>query len=268
MAETLTVDTTPDSEVLTADEQDSLEIGKSMQEAQDNLLAGKYKNAEELESAYIELSKKLGQDGQEENKAEAENESEEVLQEESEEGAKEPSPAVALITEASEEYWNNDGNLAPETVEKFSSMSSKDLVNAYLEIQKNNPQQQAESQGDLSEAAVNNIQNSVGGEQEYQNLVNWASQNLNEQEVGAFDSIINTGNTQAIQLAVAGLKSKYDSVNGSEGVMYSGKAAKSSGQVFRSQAEVVDAMSDVRYDRDPAYRRDILEKLERSDLNF
>ena len=40
MEETLKVDTTPDSEVLTADEQDSLEVGKSMQEAQENLLAG------------------------------------------------------------------------------------------------------------------------------------------------------------------------------------------------------------------------------------
>ena len=269
MAETLTYDSGVDTESrednLTPDEQDSLKVGTEIVNEQEQLLAGKYENAQELEKAYIELEKKLGSNDQD-NKAEAEQE--EVLPEESEESSKESSPAVALITEASEEYWNNDGNLAPETVEKFSSMSSKDLVNAYLEIQKNNPQQQAESQGDLSEAAVNNIQNSVGGEQEYQNLVNWASQNLNEQEVGAFDSIINTGNTQAIQLAVAGLKSKYDSVNGSEGVMYSGKAAKSSGQVFRSQAEVVEAMSDVRYDRDPAYRRDILDKLERSDLNF
>ena len=60
MAETLTVDTTPNTEVLTADEQDSLEIGEQMQTAQDNLLAGKYKDAQELEKAYIELQGKLG----------------------------------------------------------------------------------------------------------------------------------------------------------------------------------------------------------------
>ena len=51
MAETLTVDTTPDTEVLTADEQDSLEIGEQMQTNQENLLAGKYKDAQELEKA-------------------------------------------------------------------------------------------------------------------------------------------------------------------------------------------------------------------------
>ena len=71
MAETLTVDPTPVAEVagevegvqLTAEEQDSLQVGEGIQENQDQLLAGKYKDAESLEKAYIELQKKLGQDG-------------------------------------------------------------------------------------------------------------------------------------------------------------------------------------------------------------
>ena len=51
--------------------------------------------------------------------------------------------------------------------------------------------------------------------------------------------------------------------------MYTGKAPTSTSQdVFRSQAELVAAMSDARYDRDPAYRQDIIEKLDRSDLDF
>ena len=50
--------------------------------------------------------------------------------------------------------------------------------------------------------------------------------------------------------------------------MLTGTAPKSSGSVFRSQQEMVAAMSDPRYENDPAYRQDILEKLERSDLNF
>ena len=37
---------------------------------------------------------------------------------------------------------------------------------------------------------------------------------------------------------------------------------------FRSQAELVSAMNDPRYESDEAYRNDVLEKLERSDLNF
>ena len=64
MAETLTFENTQEAtsvENLTPDEQDSLQVGEAMQEAQDDLLAGKYKNAQELEKAYVELSKKLGE---------------------------------------------------------------------------------------------------------------------------------------------------------------------------------------------------------------
>ena len=64
MAETLTVDTTPQTETvtenLTADEQDSLAVGEKLVEQQEQLLAGKYKDAAELEKAYVELQKKLG----------------------------------------------------------------------------------------------------------------------------------------------------------------------------------------------------------------
>ena len=50
--------------------------------------------------------------------------------------------------------------------------------------------------------------------------------------------------------------------------MLSGKAADSRGDVFRSQAELVAAMADPRYDSDPAYRADVVEKLNSSDLEF
>ena len=62
MAETLTMEPNVEKtsiENLSAEEQDSLQVGEQMQEAQDNLLAGKYKNAEELEKGYLELQQKL-----------------------------------------------------------------------------------------------------------------------------------------------------------------------------------------------------------------
>ena len=67
---------------------------------------------------------------------------------------------------------------------------------------------------------------------------------------------------------MSGLKAEYDNANGVEGRMVTGKAPQNSGDVFRSQAELVRAMSDSRYDSDPAYRQDIIEKLDRSDLEF
>jgi len=272
MAETMTydpgTDTVTTENTLTAEEKESLAVGEEMQNQQEQLLAGKYKNAQELEKGYIELQKRLGDDGKEEKpEAEAETESEEVLQEEPEEGSKEPSPAVALVTEASEEYYANEGKLSEETIEKFSSMSSKDLVNAYMDIVKNNPQEQA-APVDIADGDINRIKNSVGGEKTYDNMIRWADQNLDKQASEAFDNVVGTGNVQMIQLAVAGLKAQFDEANGYEGRMLTGKGAKTSSDVYQSQPELVAAMSDPRYDSDPAYRRQVMEKLDRSDMNF
>ena len=267
MAETLTVDTTPDSEVLTADEQDSLQVGEQMAEAESQLLAGKYENAEQLEKAYIELQKKLGENGEEPEAGDStEDESEEAESDEPELSA-----GASLIGDASAE-WAEKGELAPETMAKFSSMSSQDLVNAYIEMQANAPDQLAEQEAsvpDLSDSDVNSIKNSVGGDQSYNQVIQWASQNLNQTEIDAFDSIISNGNAEAIQLVVNGLKSRFDSANGYEGRMLTGKGASAAPvDGFRSQAELVAAMADPRYDNDPAYRNDVLTKLDRSDLNF
>ena len=265
MAEnTFTVDTTPQTETmsdnLTADEQDSLAVGEKLVGEQEQLLAGKYKDAQELEKAYVELQKKLGS-----------NESEDVEQTSATEDETEEtslSDGASLISSANDEYYANDGKLSEETLEKFSGMSSKELVEAYLEIQNTDAFKKQGEVADLSEADINNVKNFAGGEAQYDNLITWANSNLDDKAKEAFDSIVNTGSGDAIKIAVSGLKSQYEAANGYEGKMYTGKAPKGNTDVFRSQAELVAAMSDKRYDRDPAYRQDIIEKLDRSNLDF
>lgn len=262
MAETLTYDNTPEAEVLTPDEQESLQIGEQLQEEQEQLLAGKYTNAEELEKAYIELQRKLGDsdEGDEEEVSEDEGGGEEGEKTEAE-----YTEAQTLISNASQEYAET-GNISDEMMEQFGEMSSQELVEAYMNIQANAPEAVAE---ELSESEVNSIKNSVGGDQAYDSVMQWAGENLDPDQVDAFDNIIATGNSTAIQMMVNGLKAQYDSSNGYEGRMLSGKSANAgSSDVFRSQAELVAAMSDSRYESDPAYRNDLLEKLDRSDLNF
>jgi len=266
MAETLSYQPETTTETvatdLTPDEQESLEIGEKLQGEQEQLLAGKYKDAAELEKAYIELQKKLGSSEKEEDTEQASAEEETPEEPKMSEGA-------SLITSASEEYRDSDGKLSDETLAKFSSMSSQDLVKAYMEVQSNPEFQQGRTQAaDLSETEINNVKNSVGGDQAYDNIMKWAGQNLTEQEIQAFDDVVEFGGVQAVQLAVSGLKSRYEQANGFEGKMYTGKPPKTGGDVFRSQQELVRAMSDPRYENDPAYRQDIIEKLDRSDLEF
>ena len=265
MSETYSYDNTPETEVLTAEEQDSLQVGEQLVAEQEELLAGKYKSTEDLEAAYLSLQKKLGQ---EEEEVDYESSDEGYEEEEgSDEEISENAPAVSLINEASEEYYANEGTLSEETIEKFSEMSSQDLVNAYLEIQQNNPQ--ANPQGiEMSDAQVNSVMNAAGGEANYNRIVEWAASNLDNRSIDAFDSVVDSGNPAAINIAFAGLKSRYEDANGYEGRMLSGKAASSGGDLYRSQAELVAAMSDPRYDTDPAYRADVVEKLNQSDLQF
>ena len=264
MAETLSYQepqnvTTMDN--LSAEEQDSLAVGEQLSEQQDQLLAGKYKNAQELEKAYIELQGKLG-----ENKEDTETA---TATEEKPEDTPQMSEGATLITDASKEYFDNNNKLSDETLAKFSAMSSQDLIKAYMEVQSSPEfQQQQAAPAEISEAQVNQIKNAAGGDAAYSNIINWSKANLPKEQLSAFDNVVDTGNVQAINLAVAGLKAQYDNANGVEGRMVTGKPPTNSGDVFRSQAELVAAMSDARYDRDPAYRQDIIEKLDRSDLEF
>ena len=250
MAETLTYDPTPaDAPELNADEQDSLAVGEEMQEAQDQLLAGKYKNAQDLESAYLELQKKLGT-------GDTEPETTRVEEPESDE----PS-TISFLNDASSEYSEN-GELSAETMSKLTEMSSEELVKAYIENQGN------QESATLTDAQVSSIKAKAGGDTQYETIVTWASENLEASSIEGFDTLIETGNTKAIEFAVAGLKAMYEAQNGSEGKMVTGKAPRTDGETFKSQAEVVAAMADPRYDRDPAYRDEIVNKLERSNVNF
>ena len=260
MTEKLTYDPTPaDAPEFTPDEQDSIAVAEKLGEQESELLAGKYESAEQLEEAYLELQKKLGSNDDDDEAEDTTLDEDEVEYDEN------VVTGIETIQSASDEYYANEGKLSEETMEKFGEMSSKDLVEAYMAIQENSDP--SDSYPDLSDSDMDTVYNSVGGEKEYNNLTSWAAENMEDRALDAFNSVIDQGNPVAIQLAVAGLKAEYDNKEGYEGRMLTGKAAKGS-DAFRSQAEVVEAMSDPRYDRDPAYCQDLYDKLERSNVKF
>ena len=261
MTETLNYDPTdPDAPEFSEDEQDSLEVAEKLGEQENDLLAGKYRNAEDLEEAYLELQKKLGSDDDDVEYDEDEYDEDEVEYDEA------TVAGIETIQSASDEYYENEGALSAETMEKFGNMDARDLVEAFMAIQENTDP--AESYPDLSDAEMNTVYNSVGGEAEYEKLTSWAADNMDDRALEAFNTVVDQGNPTAIQLAVAGMKAEYDNTEGYEGRMLTGKAAQNSRDGFRSQAEVVQAMSDPRYDKDPAYRQDLYDKLERSNVAF
>ena len=261
MTETLNYDPSdPNAPEFSEDEQNSLEVADKLGQEENELLAGKYQNAEDLEQAYLELQKKLGSDDDDDDVEDTTLDEDEVEYDEA------VVAGIETIQEASDEYYANEGAISEETMGKFSGMSATDLVEAYMAIQENTDP--SESYPDLSDSEINTVYNAVGGEEQYNNLTSWAADNMDDRALDAFNSIVDQGNSTAIQIAVAGMKAEYDNQEGYEGRMLQGKAAENSRDGFRSQAEVVAAMSDPRYDRDPAYRQDLYDKLERSNVQF
>jgi len=251
---TLNYDPTPaDAPELNEAEVEALAIGEKQAQEEQAMYAGKFKDAEALEQAYMELQQKLGEQS-------TEGEQDEPVEEE-------VNPLTEYITSASEEYYANNGQLSEETIEKLAQTDSKELIQMYLDnLQGANPMEPQVA--DLTEQDVVAIKQTAGGDAEYKQLMSWAASSLPEDIVTGFDSLVNSGNRQAIQLAVMGIKAQYEANNGYEGEMLTGKGAPNKADVFRSQAEVIQAMQDPRYDKDPAYRQDVFNKLDRSNLAY
>ena len=257
MAETLTMEPNVEKtsiENLSAEEQDSLQVGEKMQEAQDNLLAGKYKNAEELEKGYLELQQKLS------NKEEAP--AEEPQAEQTEE-AEESTLLERMWDEAT-----SGSEFSQELTEELEGMSAKELANMYLDYRQANQANPPENR-DFSAEEITQLKGIVGGDANYTNMIDWAQKSMNEQEISMFDQVMQKGDPLAAFFAVRSLAYAYNDAVGYDGNMVQGKAPRQSNDQFRSQQEVVRAMGDPRYDDDPAYRREVMDKLERSpNVNF
>ena len=120
----------------------------------------------------------------------------------------------------------------------------------------------------LSEAQANQLMEMVGGEKAYKSMIDWAGQNLSPEEIQMYDAVMGKGDPSSIFFAVQALNNKYSDAVGSDGQMLTGRSAANSGSAFRSQQELVSAMADPRYDRDPAYRQEVMQRLENSDVQF
>jgi hypothetical protein len=130
-------------------------------------------------------------------------------------------------------------------------------------------QEEEADSGKLTEQQANQLFDMVGGESSYKDMLSWAGDALSKEEIEMYDSVMADGNANAIFFAVQALNGKYTDAVGKDGQLLTGRsAAPAADNSFRSQSELVAAMSDKRYDSDPAYRSDVMRKLENSDLEF
>jgi hypothetical protein len=234
-----------------AEELDSLAVGERLAEQEQQLLAGKYQSAEELERGYLELQKRLSSPAEEEPQVEEAPEAEEEEEEIEVDGD--------LFDAIMESY--RTGEWDDNLVEEVGKMDPIDVANMFLTKQGEAQQTEVATEEDVTQ-----IQDSVGGVDEYQNMLQWAGQNLSEQEINLYDAAMDRGDPLTMFFAAQALNSRYQDAVGYDGEMLTGSAPRNTSNAFRSQAELIAAMSDPRYDKDPAYRQDIADKLAVSNI--
>ncbi len=161
--------------------------------------------------------------------------------------------------------------------------SPDDLLKAYQELEKKlssrtgyekaegepeaTEDQSAEEESPiLSQEEETTILESIGGEETFRSVQQWAKENLDPAELEAYNREVNSGDYYRARNALQSLHYAYQDNTGYEPELIGGKLSANSSDVFRSSQEVMAAMSDPRYLQDSAYTQDVQDKLLRSDV--
>ncbi len=214
-------------------------------------LPEKFKSVEDMAKAYSELESKLG------NKQEQQQETDEL-----DEQVKQSSSEVADALDAKgldfevfqQEYYEN-GSLSEDAYAALDEAGfSRTLVDSWIE-----------GQNALAGQLQGEMHSIVGGADQYNDLVIWASENLPDAEIDAYNAAMDSQDPAQVRFAVQGLYARYRS-EAEPNLLQGGTGAVSTGGKFSSNAELTAAMRDPRYAKDPAYRQAVADKLARSSL--
>lgn len=219
-------------------------------------LPEKFKTPEDMASAYSNLEKKMG-GGQQEEEPNAESTQEETTEEiPSGTEVQQAVEAAGVDFNSLQSEYNEQGGLSDDAYAKLADAGfPQDLVNSWIK-----------GQEALSNDYQNSVHNLVGGKESYGEMITWASENLSESEIAAYDRAVDSGDISMVQLAVDGLRSRYQTVEGSDPALIAGQSAPTTGGNYSSWSEVTAAMRDPRYKSDPAYRQSVTTKLGRSNV--
>ena len=218
-----------------------LQLGESeeTQSERPEWLPEKFASPEDMAKAYSELEGKLSGSAEEAQ-------SEPV----------EPSDSFNAITAASNEFTES-GQLSDETFKSLEDAGlPKDLVEAYIQ-----------GQQALAEAQAGQLYDSVGGQESYNAMAQWASENLDQSSQDAFNQIVESGSVEQAKVAVQGIYAQYRAaVGGTEPKLAQGSTTGNTVTPFYSAKSLTDAMADPRYKHDPGYQAEVHKRLSVSDI--
>tara|TARA_R100001510_G_scaffold57096_1_gene64109 strand:+ start:803 stop:1585 length:783 start_codon:yes stop_codon:yes gene_type:complete len=213
---------------------------EEQQQEEEDLILGKFKSQEDLAEAYENLERKLGEKQSQEQQTQTEDEGD---------TNSESNDVSNAIEDAAIAYAEN-GELSEANYKELEKLNiTKDIVDTYIR-----------GQQALISAEEVEITNSIGGQENYEAMAEWARNNLPGEEIDSFDQIVESSTPEAAKMAVKGLYARFLSEGGQPNIRQ-GQTSGSAVQPFQSNAQVVEAMRDKRYENDPAYREEVERRL-------
>lgn len=235
---------------------------------EEELLAGKYKTEEDLQKGILELLKK---DQGEDLEALYKN-----LESQMGKQPKEKPKDNTIPTEEEQKEVQEELEDSPVDFKKFEQEFFEDgelSQDSYSELEKNgfpknvvdNYLAGVKAQADTQAQEVFNV---VDGEENYNQMIDWADKNLTDDEKQVFNQSVTSGNVTQAKFAVEALYGRYTKSEGGQPqrVIQEGKVPQSNSGSFQSRAEVTEAMSNPKYETDPAYRAEVQRKLRNSNV--
>lgn len=205
------------------------------------LLAGKFKSSQELEKAYIELQGKLGGQKKEEPKSDA------------------PTEAKSLTPEMFDSYTDEyvkSGQLSDKSYEALEKMGvSRALVDSYIEGRKVSAERQESA-----------IMDEVGGRDNYKQIIEWAAQSLPAEDIQQYNEIVQSGDPKKAAFAAKALAARFRSESSQPPARTIDGKRVNSDAGFSSRAEMVEAMQNPKYQKDPAYREQVIRRIANSNF--
>ncbi|RVG37992.1 hypothetical protein CN233_04465 [Sinorhizobium meliloti] len=223
----------------------SEEAAKADAPARPEWLPEEFESPEDFAKAFAEL--KAGQKPAEEKT--------DAPAEEKPEGEQDKPTPVVDVNAVSAEFAEK-GELSEETYADLAAKGfDKAFVDSFIEGQKAR-----------ADAVERRLTDAAGGKDHLDRMFAWASTSMTEAEITAYNASFANADVTAAELAIKELRSKYEAANGRDGTLLGGKAPSAAADTFGSWAEVTQAMSDPRYEKDPAYRAKVESKIARSSI--
>ena len=150
--------------------------------------------------------------------------------------------------------YEESGNISSRTLANLVNAGyPKEVIESFIE-----------GRHAIEERFTKAVYSTAGGEEEYFKMTQWASNNLPQSTLKAFNKALDSNDLDLISMMVAGIQSKMSTTRGTSNPTILGNSVGSTegeARGFASKQDMIKAMSDPRYARDPAYTRSVEQKM-------